>query len=95
MEKFDKATAFKNGSTELSMKDNGTKTKPKEKEPFGTLKVTFTQAILEPIRQMDLAYILMLMEVGMKDNGSMMFKKDKEKKSGSTVQNTQENIQME
>jgi hypothetical protein len=31
---------------------------------------------------MVLAYILMLMEVGMKDNGSMMFKKDKEKKSG-------------
>jgi len=82
MEKFDKATAYKNGSTELSMKDNGTKTKPKEKEPFGTLKETFTLAILEPIRQMVLAYILMLMEVATKDNGSMMFKKDKVKKSG-------------
>jgi len=42
MEKLDKATAFKNGSMEQSMKANGTKTKPKEKEPFGTLKETFT-----------------------------------------------------
>ena len=82
MEKFDKATAYKNGLTELSMKDNGTKTKLKEKELFGMQKVIFTLVILELIRQMVLAYILMLMEVDMKDNGSMMFKKDKEKKSG-------------
>ena len=82
MEKFVKATAYKNGSTELSMKDNGTKTKLKEKELFGMQKVIFTLVILELIRQMVLAYILMLMEVDMKDNGSMMFKKDKEKKSG-------------
>ena len=82
MVKFDKATEFKNGLTVLSMKDNGTKTKLKEKEPFGMPKVTSTLVILEPIRQMVSAYTLMLMEVAMKDNGSMMFKKDKEKKSG-------------
>ena len=43
--------------------------------------------ILELIRQMVLVYTLMSMEVDMKDNGSTMFKKDREKKSGSTVQN--------
>ena len=43
--------------------------------------------ILEQIRQMVLVYILMSMEVGMKDNGSTMFKKDKVKKSGLMVQN--------
>ena len=59
MGKLDKATAYKNGSTELSMKDNGTKTKLKEKELFGMQKVIFTLVILELIRQMVLAYILM------------------------------------
>jgi|TARA_B110001450_G_scaffold224904_1_gene222793 hypothetical protein len=42
MERLDKATAYKNGLTELSTKDNGTKTKQKAKEPFGMLKETFT-----------------------------------------------------
>jgi hypothetical protein len=42
MEKLDKATAYKNGSMEQSMKANGTKTKLKEKEPFGMQKETFT-----------------------------------------------------
>jgi len=41
------------------MKDNGTKTKLKEKELFGMQKVIFTLVILELIRQMVLAYILM------------------------------------
>ena len=95
MERLDKATAYKNGLTELSTKDNGTKTKQKAKEPFGMLKETFTQVILELIRQMVLVYTLTSMEVDMKDNGSTMFKKDKEKKSGLMVQNMQENTQME
>lgn len=42
MEKFDKATEFKNGLTVPSMKVNGTKTKLKEKEHFGTLRVIYT-----------------------------------------------------
>ena len=41
MARLDKATAYKNGLTELSTKDNGTKTKQKAKEPFGMLKETF------------------------------------------------------
>ena len=43
--------------------------------------------ILELIRQMVLVYTLTSMEVDMKDNGSTMFKKDREKKSGLMVQN--------
>jgi len=42
MEKSDKAMEYKNGLMELSTKDNGTKTKLKEKEPFGTPRATFT-----------------------------------------------------
>lgn len=76
-----------------STKASGTKTKQKAKEHSGTPKVIFMWVILELIRQMDLGCILMSTEVDMKDNGLMMFKKDKVKRFGSMVLNTLENIQ--
>ena len=63
-------------------KDNGTITKQKAKEYFGTQKEIYILVISEMIKQTDLEYTNMSMEVAMKDSGSMTSNKDKEKKFG-------------
>jgi hypothetical protein len=63
-------------------KDNGTITKQKVKEYFGTQKEIYILVISEMIKQTDLEYTNMSTEVVMKDSGSMTSNKDKEKKFG-------------
>ena len=49
------------------------------------LKEIFTQVNLKLIKLMDSVFTHMSMDPGMKENGLMMSKKDKEKKLGSMV----------
>ena len=86
---------YKNGLTAQSTKVNGTKIKPKETVLSGMLKATYTLVNSELIKQMVMESIRMSMAAGMKVSGSMMYKKDKERKSGLMELNMLENILME
>lgn len=93
MEKLGKDMVYKNGLTELSMRDSGTKTKLKVKVLFGTLRATSMSGTSELTKLTVLVFILTLTEVATRVSGSMMFKKGKEKKFGSMAQSMSENIQ--
>lgn len=67
---------------EQSTKEIGYRIKQKVKALFGMLKETYTLVISRPIKLVVLESTLMSMAVGMKENGSMMFSKAKEKKLG-------------
>ena len=69
VERSGKATVYKNGLTEQSMKGIGTTTRQKDKEHFGMLKVIYMLENSKLIKQMDMAHIHMLTEVAMKVNG--------------------------
>jgi hypothetical protein len=73
---------FNIGMMVLIMKDNGLLTKLKEKVLFGMQKEMFTTENLKMIWPMDMVNILILMDLNIKVNSKMMFKKDKEKKNG-------------
>ena len=72
-------------------KANGLTTRQKERAHFGMLRAIYIPANSKPIKRMDLAFTLMLMAQGMKETGSMMFKKVKVKKPGLMVLNMWEN----
>jgi hypothetical protein len=67
---------------ELFTKESGSTTKPKAKELFGMLRVIYTPDNSRQIRLMGSEFILMSMVPDMKENGSTMYKKVKEKKHG-------------
>ena len=77
------ATVFNIGQMELIMRDNGISIKQKDKELFGMLKEIFIEANSKTIWPMGMENIRISMEVGIKGNLEMMYKKDMEKKSGS------------
>lgn len=70
-----------------SMKEIGYRIKQKVKAPSGMLKETYTLVILRPTKLVDLESTRTSMAVGMKENGSMMFSRVKEKKPGLTEPN--------
>ena len=74
----------KNGSMELFMKESGSTIRPRAKELFGMLKAIYTQDNSRQIRPMDSEFTLMSMVPDMKENGSTMYKKVKEKRLGLT-----------
>lgn len=78
----DKDMGYKNGWTKQFTKDNGIIIKLKVKEYFGILKVIFILAISETTKQTVSESTSMLTVVVTKANGSTMFNKAKEKKSG-------------
>ena len=79
---YDMVMEFNIGMMVLIMKDNGHLTKLKEKVLFGMQKEMFTTENLKMIWLMDMVNILILMDLNIKVNSKMMFKKDKEKKNG-------------
>ena len=76
------------------MKATGYKIRPKEKENIAMLKEIFMLVILDRTKLVVLEFIPMLMEVDMKENGSMMFSKVKEKRLGSMELSMLVNIKM-
>ena len=88
----DMVMEFKYGQMGQSMKDSGTITKLKAKEPFGMLKVMFMMVNLKMIKQMGMGFIHILMDQGTKDTGEMICKKAKVLKYGVTELSTQEII---
>jgi hypothetical protein len=64
------------------MKDNGVSIKLKDKELFGMQKVMFTEENLKMIWLMVMENTHILMDLSIKENSKMMFKKDMEKKNG-------------
>ena len=76
------------------MKENGSITKLKGKELSGMQRVIFTQDNLRQIRRMGLECTLTSMARDMKENGSMMFKRDKAKRLGLMEPSTSANIEM-
>jgi hypothetical protein len=64
------------------MKESGLTTKLKERELFGTQKVTYTLGSSKLTKLMDLVFTPTSMVQDMKENGSMMFKKVRAKKLG-------------
>lgn len=77
------------------MKENGFATKPKEKEHFGTLKETSMSVSSKLIKQMATESTLMSMVPSTRENGLMMFKRDKVKRFGSMEQCMLENTKVE
>ena len=77
------------------MKENGSITKLRVKELSGMQKAIFTQDNSRQIRRMASESTLMSMAHDMKENGSMMFKRDKAKRLGLTEPSTSANIEME
>lgn len=69
MEKSDKATVYRNGSTEQYMKDIGTTIKQKDGELSGMLKAIYTLVNLKLIKLTDMEHTHMLTEADMKVNG--------------------------
>merc|ERR1719230_1509695 len=77
------------------MRVNGGTTKLKEKVLSGTLKEMFMLGISKQTKPTDMVFTHTLTDLDTKDNGSMMFKKDKEKKHGLTVPNMLVSIRMD
>jgi hypothetical protein len=73
---------FNIGLMALIMKVIGAITKPKAKEPSGTLKVMCTEVISEMTWLMAMENIHILTDLSIKVNLEMTFKKDTEKKNG-------------
>jgi hypothetical protein len=73
---------FNIGLTAHIMKVIGATIKPRAKEHSGTLKVMYTEVILEMIWPMAMANTHILTDLSIRVNLEMMFKKDTEKKNG-------------
>lgn len=86
--------AYSNGLMELSMKGSGLIIELKELEFFGMLRGMSIKEISKLIKLAVMEFIYMLMEADTKENGLMMFKKDREKRLGQMELNTLDNIKM-
>ena len=86
---------FSNGLMELFMKDSGSIIEQKVLVFSGMLRVMSIKEISRLIRLAVMEFIYMSMEAGMKENGLMMSKKDREKKLGQMEPNILDNIKME
>jgi len=86
--------AYSNGLMELFMKDSGLIIEQKDLVFFGMQRVMSIKEILRLIRLAVMEFIYMLMEADTKENGLMMFRKDREKKLGQMELNTLDNIKM-
>jgi hypothetical protein len=85
---------FSNGLMELFMKDSGSIIEQKVLVFSGMLRVMSIKGISKLIRHAVMEFIYMSMEAGMKENGLMMSKKDREKKLGQMEPNILDNIKM-
>ena len=85
---------FSNGLMELFMKDSGSIIEQKVLVFSGMLRVMSIKEISKLIRHAVMEFIYMSMEAGMKENGLMMSKKDREKKLGQMEPNILDNIKM-
>jgi len=88
------AMEYSNGLMELFMKDSGLIIELKVLEFSGMLRVMSIKDISELIRLAVMEFIYMLMEAGMKVNGLMMCRKDRERKLGQMEPNTLDNTKM-
>jgi len=86
---------FSIGLMELTMKVNGNIIKPKDKEPFGTLKGMYIEDNSRMIWLMASVSILILMARSTRVNLEMTSKRAMAKKNGSMVLNTWVHTRME
>jgi hypothetical protein len=86
---------FSIGQMELIMKVNGVLIKLKVKEHFGMQKVMFIGENLKMIWPTVMENILILMDLNIKENSKMMFKKGMEKRNGLMEPNMLVLIKME
>ena len=72
------------------MKDNGNRTKRMEKENSGMPTEMFTKASGSKIKQMDMEFMSISMEPGMRANGGMIFRTVLVRRAGKMAQVTPE-----
>ena len=85
---------FSSGLMGLFMKASGLIIGQKALGFSGMLKAMSIRETLGLIRRVVMEFICMSMEAGMRANGLMMSRKDREKKRGQMELNTRDNIKM-
>jgi len=85
---------YSNGLMELFMKDSGLIIEQKALVFSGMLRGMSIKEISRLIRHAAMEFIYMSMEAGMKVNGLMMCRKDRERKLGQMEPNTLDNTKM-